>query len=135
MAPICSTSLVRSERPAVAAKLAEREGRAAAEIIGHIDAAAHGDIGARAGAGHAAEFQNLSGLDGKRLPIGHGLAVERRDELAPVRQITVSLLNFSVGPESVVSIAAAPSSLPTSRLASRNDSGSMGPEGGTPTAQ
>ena len=71
-----------AERAAcVAAELAEREGRAAAEIFGHVDAAAHGDVGARAGAGHAAELQHLPGLDGKRLPIGHGLAVERRGEL------------------------------------------------------
>ena len=67
--------------PAMAAKLAEREGRAAAEIFGHIDAAAHGDIGARARSSDAAELQDLPCLDGERLPIGHRLAVERRDEL------------------------------------------------------
>ena len=36
---------------------------------------------------------------------------------------------------SVVSIPAAFSSFPSSRFASRNDNGSIGPDGGTPTAQ
>ena len=67
------------------AKLAEREGRAAAEIFRHIDAAAHGDVGARAGPSHAAELQHLPCLDGERLPIGHGLAVERRGELGAAK--------------------------------------------------
>ena len=61
-APICSTSPVRSVAACVAAELAEREGRAAAEIIGHVDAALHGDVGARAGAGHAADFSTCPAL-------------------------------------------------------------------------
>ena len=66
---------------AVAAEAAEREGGAAAEIERHVEAAAHGEIGARAGARHAAEPQHLPGVDGERLPIRHGLAVELRGEL------------------------------------------------------
>ena len=37
----------------VAAELAEDEGRAAAEIVRHIEAAAHGEVGAGAGAAGA----------------------------------------------------------------------------------
>src|ERR1700684_3482972 len=54
---------------------------------------------------------------------------------APVRQITVSTLNFNVGPETVISSAAASSGLPSARFARRNDRPSIGPDGGTPTFQ
>ena len=80
--------------PAMAAKLAEREGRAAAEIFRNIDAAAHGDIGACAGSSHAAELQHLPCLDGERLPIGHGLAVERRGELGAAKANTRVAVEF-----------------------------------------
>ena len=74
--------VARSQRaPAVAAKFAEGKGRAAAEIFGNIDAAAHGDIGADAGPRHATELQHLPGLDGDRCPIGDRFAVERSREL------------------------------------------------------
>src|SRR5271155_4682754 len=54
---------------------------------------------------------------------------------APVRQITVSTLNFKVGPETVISKAAASSGLPSTRFARRNERPSIGPDGGTPTFQ
>ncbi len=43
--------------------------------------------------------------------------------------------NFSAGPVAVHSSAGAPSGLPTARLASRSDTSSIGPLGGTPTCQ
>ena len=112
--PICSTSPAFRRTPRMAAELAEGEGRAAAEIVRHVDAAAHGDISADAAAFHAVDLQHLRRLDRNGLPVGNRLAIETSlSSSAPARQITVSLLNFSVGPESVVSIPAAFSSLPT----------------------
>ena len=70
---------------AMTAKLAEREGRAAAEIFRNIDATAHGDVGAGSRAHHAAKLQQLPCLDGERLPIRHRFAVERRDELGAAK--------------------------------------------------
>ncbi|MNF84753.1 hypothetical protein D3C84_671310 [compost metagenome] len=54
---------------------------------------------------------------------------------APVTATTASQLNRSNGPLMVISSAAAPSSLPSRRLPRRNARLSIGPEGGTPTAQ
>ena len=71
--------------PAMTAKLAERESRAAAEIFRHVDAAAHGDIGARAWAGDTAELQHLACPDGERPPVGYRLAIECRGELGAAK--------------------------------------------------
>ncbi len=54
---------------------------------------------------------------------------------APLRHTSASVLNLSVGPDMVISSAAASSRLPTARLAKRNDRLSIGPDGGTPTFQ
>ncbi len=54
---------------------------------------------------------------------------------APVMAMTPSRWNFSVGPMYCTSRPAAPASLPTSRLAMRNDQLSIGPEGGKPWFQ
>ena len=43
--------------------------------------------------------------------------------------------NLRLGPVAVHSSAGAPSGLPTARLASRSDTSSIGPLGGTPTCQ
>jgi hypothetical protein len=56
-------------------------------------------------------------------------------DVAPARQTTASWENFSEGPVAVHSRAGAPSSLPTARFASRSDTSSIGPLGGTPTCQ
>ncbi len=49
--------------PAVTAEAAEREGRLGAEIVGHIEAAAHGEIGAHTLACDRAELERLPRLD------------------------------------------------------------------------
>ncbi len=54
---------------------------------------------------------------------------------APVSATTAAEWNRSVGPVAVHSSPAASGGLPTRRLASRNDSASIGPDGGTPTCQ
>ncbi|MNP84725.1 hypothetical protein D3C76_1841540 [compost metagenome] len=54
---------------------------------------------------------------------------------APVTATTASQLKRSSGPLMVISSAAAPSSLPSKRLPRRNARLSIGPDGGTPTAQ
>ena len=54
---------------------------------------------------------------------------------APQMAITPSRLNFSVGPMYWASSPAAPTGLPTSRLARRKDQLSIGPEGGKPWFQ
>ena len=54
---------------------------------------------------------------------------------APTTAMLVAELKRSVGPVIVISRAAVPSAFPTRRLASRSDSESNGPHGGTPTSQ
>ena len=54
---------------------------------------------------------------------------------APVRQIVASRRNRSVGPLTVISRPAADSALPRARLPRRKERSSIGPLGGTPTAQ
>jgi hypothetical protein len=54
---------------------------------------------------------------------------------APVSATTAALRKRTRGPVSVHSRPAADGGLPTSRLARRNDSASIGPDGGTPTCQ
>ncbi|MNN52060.1 hypothetical protein D3C81_1667360 [compost metagenome] len=54
---------------------------------------------------------------------------------APVTAITASQLKRNSGPLMVISSAAAPSALPSKRLPRRNARLSIGPDGGTPTAQ
>ncbi|MNP11469.1 hypothetical protein D3C76_1036560 [compost metagenome] len=54
---------------------------------------------------------------------------------APVTATTASQLKRSKGPLMVISSAAAPSSLPSRRLPRRSARLSIGPDGGTPTAQ
>ena len=61
---------------AVAAELAEHEGGFAAQVVGHVDAVAHGDIGAAA-AGRLAGGERLAGFHRHRPPHRHRLAVER----------------------------------------------------------
>ncbi len=53
---------------AMPAEFAEGEGRLRAQIVRHLKAARNGQIGARAAAGDAADFQQLSGIDRNRLP-------------------------------------------------------------------
>ena len=55
--------------------------------------------------------------------------------LSLVTATTASQLKRSNGPLMVISSAAAPSSLPSRRLPRRNARLSIGPDGGTPTAQ
>ena len=61
----------------MAAELAEHEGRAAAQIKRHVEAALHGDVGAAAGCG-ATDRQRLPGPHLNWRPPCHGLAVEGR---------------------------------------------------------
>ena len=53
----------------------------------------------------------------------------------PVRAMSASQPNFSVGPVTVSSSAAHSSGLPRRAFASLKARGSIGPEGGTPTSQ
>ncbi|MNF17737.1 hypothetical protein D3C80_2214190 [compost metagenome] len=54
---------------------------------------------------------------------------------APVTATLAAQLKRSNGPLMVISSAAAPSSLPSRRLPRRSERLSIGPDGGTPTAQ
>ena len=54
---------------------------------------------------------------------------------APARATTEAVLKRRVGPCTVISSPAADGPLPASRFASLNDRSSIGPDGGTPTAQ
>ncbi|MNG12492.1 hypothetical protein D3C84_961050 [compost metagenome] len=54
---------------------------------------------------------------------------------APVTATRAAQLKRSSGPFMVISKAAAPSSLPSRRLPRRSERLSIGPDGGTPTAQ
>ena len=70
--------IARAQRPpAVPAKLAEREGGFRAEIIGHVDAATHGEISAQARAFNRADAQHAARGDAMRLPWRERCAVER----------------------------------------------------------
>ena len=60
---------------AVAAELAKHEGSLAAQVVGHVDAVAHRDIGAAA-AGRLAGGERLAGFHRHRLPHGYRLAVQ-----------------------------------------------------------
>ena len=55
--------------------------------------------------------------------------------LAPVTAITPPRWKRTVGPMNWASSPGAPSSLPTARLARRNDHMSIGPDGGKPWFQ
>ena len=57
------------------AELAEGEGRAAAQVQRHVQAIAHGQIGAAAADG-AAQLEHLAGLDLDWLPVGHRRIVQ-----------------------------------------------------------
>ncbi len=59
----------------MAAELAEHEGGLAAQVVGHVDAVAHRDIGAAA-AGRLAGGQRLAGFHRHRPPHGYRLAVQ-----------------------------------------------------------
>ena len=74
-------------------------------------------------------------VDGFAAQPGTGMPLSRAPMSAPVRAITASSWNHSVGPTIVHSRPAADSTLPTSRLARRKASVSIGPDGGTPTCQ
>jgi hypothetical protein len=69
----------------------------------------------------------VSRLDSSEL---HSGQPEPKSE--PVKAITPSLSNSSVGPTRVISSAAAFSALPTSRLPARNASASAAPEAEIP---
>ncbi len=60
---------------AVAAELAEHEGGFTAQVVGHVDAVVHRDIGATA-AGGLAGGQRLAGFHRHRPPHGYRLAVQ-----------------------------------------------------------
>src|SRR5262245_40350417 len=66
--------------------------------------------------------------------IGTGLLSSVISNSAPTTATTRSASNSSSGPSSVISSVAASASLPTSALASRCDTGSIGPATGTPRA-
>lgn len=118
-----------------ATEAAKDEGAAAAEILADVNAAAHGEVGARSGPLTAP----ISSIDPARTSTGcqrgTGAPSSVASMSAPVSAMTALLWNFSVGPMRVHSNAAAEALLPTSSFASVNDFQSMGPEGGTPMAQ
>ena len=61
---------------AVAAELAEGEGALAAQVVRHLQAAAHGQVAARTGAGDGAQGQGAAGRHEQRGVHRLGLAVE-----------------------------------------------------------
>lgn len=119
----------------VAAELAEGEGALAAQILRHLHPAAHGQVGARTGAGNSADGQGAAGRDenggahrlfdvielhgdrgaGQR---HHRVGVEAQDRPA----------HGDFQPGSVLG-------LPSRALPRRSARLSIGPDGGTPTAQ
>ncbi len=116
---------------AVPAELAEREGGAAAEVHGDVEAAAHGEVRAATGAGDGCRARASAPactVNGVNERDGH--AVELGSSTLPRRaRSRASVANRSVGPETVISSAAAPASLPTTRFGAveRRDR-SIGPE-------
>jgi hypothetical protein len=74
--------------PGVAAELAEREGGFAAEIVRHVEAAAHREIGAAAGVLDRAEFQDRTGLHGMRAQLASGCPSSSAPMSAPASAIT-----------------------------------------------
>ncbi len=117
------------------AELAELERRLGAEIVRHVDAAAHGEIGPRASTFHGADGQRLPGLHLERLPERHGRTVNLAPP-SPRRSRHEERIRVEAErrPASVISSPAAKSGLPTRRLAKRNERESIGPDGGTPTS-
>ena len=120
----------------VAAEPAENESRSAAEIFGHIDAAANRDVRPRAWPCRRADGAAPNPRERRRPASGAPacrplwLACLRRQ--GQPRRLNGSATSVQ---SSCISSAAADSGFPTSRLARRNASVSIGPEGGTPTCQ
>ena len=114
--------IARQQRAAgVPAELAQRKGRAAAQVGRHLNAAPNREIGAAAGVTCGAHRERRPGRDGGRRIEFDAVPVERGRHRAPVRQMIVSALNVSVGPDIVISRPAALGGLPTARFPRRND--------------
>ena len=119
-----------AQRPsAVAAKLTEGKGAFTAQVVRHLNAAAQAEIASDAWPAYRPQPEGRPRRN--REDAVHLLvdAVERYG------QRRAAVLNFSVGPLRVISSAASPSALPSRRLPRRSARSSIGPEGGTPTAQ
>ena len=114
---------------------AEDEGARAAEIVGHVEAAARWrGRRARRRPRAARDLERRAGLHGDGLPAGserHRAAPKS----APVRAMTASASEAQRGAGDGDFERRRASGLPTRRLAMRKESASMGPEGGTPTCQ
>src|SRR5262245_28595890 len=74
------------------------------------------------------------GPTGVGIPTGTGTPSSVDAPAAPATQTTVEDSKRSRGPRTTASKPAAPSGLPTARLARANETSSQAPEGGTPTA-
>ena len=120
----------------VTAEFSQRERRAAAQIVRHVETAAYRQVGAASGFLEGHPCVNVAPA-GTRIGVQKSTGRPSRSACigAPLRQMSASVLNLSVGPDMVISSAAASSRLPTARLPKRNDRLSIGPEGGTPTFQ
>ena len=103
---------------AMTAELAQGERRAAAQIMRHVEI--------RRGSPDRRGIRRPRGAPIRKVaPAGTGIGVQNsigrpsRSACigAPVRQMMASVLNFSVGPDMVISSAAASSGLPTARFA------------------
>ncbi len=107
--------------PAMAAELPEREGRPAAEIGRHVEAPAHGEIGPRPA---PVTVPSVS-VSPAAMATGCQYGTARLSSFAaigaPPRHTMASVLKRSVGPDSVISSAGAPSSLPRLRFARRKE--------------
>ena len=102
--PRCSTSPARSARPPWPPNRPRVKVRAAAEIGGHVEAAAHGQVGAAARRRRRAPSAQHAARPRRRraLPARHRRAVERRRHVGAGRaRSTASAWNRSVGPVTV----------------------------------
>ena len=119
---------------AMSAESAERERRTAPQIFRNVDSAGNGEIAALAAAGDA-DFQRVALLRLHRNVPTDLPAVQRRGKVAAGEGEERIGVEAERAPERVISRPGASDALPTIRFARRKLYASIGPDGGTPTAQ
>ena len=136
--PSRSTSPGPQRPTGVPAEPAEREGGPAAEVLGHVDAArAPARSPARPGAATGPQPQRLARAPRAPGPTGRPASPSSVAPMsAPARHTSAGRSKRRVGPvHRRTRGRRRPRGCPTARLPRRNDRSSIGPLGGTPTAQ
>ena len=133
--PRCRTSPVCSARPLWPPNSPRVNVARLPRYSGNVDAAAHREVGAAAGAAHRSQLDDAARGHQRRAEAFERRAVQRRAHVGAGQRHDGRAAEAQARTGQRALEAGGRRGLPTRRLASRNDSASIGPDGGTPTCQ